>query len=84
MRITGINILIREKENSFGPGDTKETVIKKLGEPEDTGAFSRKHRDPRIFKYEDTEFHFDFENRLVLIYREKEQAPVISIEFHDF
>ena len=29
--------MIREKENSFGPGDTKETVIKKLGEPEDTG-----------------------------------------------
>jgi hypothetical protein len=84
MRLTEVKILIGGQEHSFGLSDTKATVIQKLGEPEDTGAFSRKHPDPRIFKYENTEFHFDFENRLVLIYREKEQVPAISIEFDDF
>ncbi|HEU4389573.1 MAG TPA: hypothetical protein VFV34_17345 [Blastocatellia bacterium] len=69
--------------NHFGPGDTRNSVREKLGEPTDTGGFSRKHPDPRIFKYDGTEFHFDFEDRLILIYRERNGVPVLSVGFNE-
>ena len=53
---------------------TREEVRAVLGEPDDVGGTSRKHRTPAIWKYGDVEFHFDYTagGRLFLIYREDE------------
>ena len=55
----------------FGPvrlGMKREEIRELLGEPDDTGGTSRKHRIPQIWKYGEVELHFALSGELSLIY----------------
>ncbi len=60
-------------------GFSRDEVRRVLGEPDDVGGTSRKHRRPRIWRYRDLEFHFSGDG-LSLIYQETPSGIVrISI-----
>lgn len=44
--------------HSLRIGMTREEVVRVLGQPDDTGGTSNKHKTPRIYKYCDIELHF--------------------------
>jgi hypothetical protein len=50
-----------------------------LGEPDDTGGTSRRDRTPRIWKYDQVEFHFGLPDSLTLIYLEVDEIVRLSI-----
>jgi hypothetical protein len=56
-----------------------------LGDPEDIGGTSRKHRTPAIWKYGDLEFHFGpkVNDQLSLIYMEQDELVRISISIFE-
>jgi hypothetical protein len=58
----------------------REEIRTLLGDPDETGGTSQKHRTPAIWKYDDLEFHFDLnsENRLWLIYMERDGITNLS------
>ncbi len=65
-------------------GMTRDEVKAILGEPDDVGYTSRKHRIPAIWRYEDLEFHFAGGGlgpnaTLSLIYRERNGIATTSI-----
>ena len=62
-------------------GMSRDDLRMLFGDPDDTGGTSRKHPTPAIWKYGDLEFHFDFksDDRLCLIYMERDDIPKISI-----
>lgn len=61
-------------------GMTREQVRSILGDPDDTGGTSRKHRTPAIWKYEEIEFHFGPKRNdmLSLIYTDTENTQGIA------
>ncbi len=69
-----IKVSVRDflKTGELGPvrlGMSREQVQELLGEPDDTGGNSRRHRVPTIWKYGDLELHFEQGgNRLTLIH----------------
>lgn len=48
---------------SIKPGLNRNEVTELLGEPDDVGGTSRKHREPAVWKYGDVELLFDRETR---------------------
>lgn len=59
-------------------GCTREDIRALLGEPDDVGCFSRKHKVPQIWKYGTLEFHFGPKSNdlLTLIYSDSEDGIV--------
>lgn len=56
--------------HSFDTSDTKDAVIAKLGQPQDFGGMTGKDKHPRIFLYDNIEFHFDDQDTLCLIFKD--------------
>lgn len=63
-------------------GMTREEVVSAVGEPDDTGGTSRKHKTTTIYKYGDVEVHFELSKTggLTLVYKEEEDGtPVVLL-----
>jgi hypothetical protein len=55
---------------------TRNEVVAAIGEPDDTGGTSRKHRTPSIFKYGRIELFFEAsqDGKLTMAYTEDEDG----------
>lgn len=61
-------------------GMSRDEIRAFFGDPDDTGATSRKYPLPAIWKYGDLEFHFDrLDAKLSLVYMERDEVVRISI-----
>ena len=61
--------------------DTKETVVLKLGKPDNIGGQFGKNKIPLIQKFGGIEFHYDLDGRLRLVFQESEGAPYLCVPF---
>ena len=76
MKIKKVEIEMNGAVHVFSGEDTRESVVAKLGPPDDVGLrVSRKDKRPAIYKYRETEFHFPGDH-LSLIYRDTDQGAV--------
>ena len=64
-------------------GMSRDELRTALGEPDDTGATSRRHPTPKIWKYGGVEFHFGPGDALALIYMEDNEIVRLSIGMLD-
>ncbi|AJQ94859.1 hypothetical protein [Gynuella sunshinyii] len=79
-----IELLVRDKVHVFSNDDMKESVIKKLGKPDDAGGFFGKRKIPLTQKHSGIEFHNEPDGKLRLIYkRRRNDIPFICIPFYD-
>ena len=55
---------------------TREEVVLAIGQPDDTGGLSRKHRTPSLFKYGHIELFFEQwkDGKLTMAYTEDENG----------
>jgi hypothetical protein len=49
-------------------GATRDDIRALFGEPDQVGGVTRKHKQPRLWKYGPVEFHFGPDDRLFLVY----------------
>ena len=79
VKIKKVEIEIGGREHVFSGEDTRESVVAKLGAPDDVGLqVSKKDSRPAIYKYDETEFHFPGDV-LQLIFRDNEYGVELAI-----
>jgi len=79
--IEELKLKVKGVSYTFSEEDTKETVVLKLGKPDNIGGQFGKNKIPLIQKFGGIEFHYDLDGRLRLVFQESEGAPYLCVPF---